>query len=752
MLSVLVHFIVKEDHMKKRIIAFSVSVVMMMTILAPLSVQAETYQQYADRATEICEAINMVVGTGSGLTPDYLASTPKRYGGAKLIVALRGLLSTAQSYPYTQNFTDYLDLAWVEGQHILGYLKEHPAIGYNGKPDGSFAPNDNMSVKEYYKLMLVSLGYVENVDFSWSGSATMPDVMEMATSVGLVWLDEGDAFTMEKLCVATLEALETNRNGSSETLASWLVDQGAILEATAILYGLMDPVAVDPVPTAAATGYLNYEIAVVNGETVISVLLTNGLFVTNLGDNNANTQAFIDGLDGNLDTVVSFDSAVSLDYSAITRLSGSLVTITIPASPNYRIAEDETVTLTIDPSLIQQMPDDPVVTTFTISDVGAGTIDDPWQLYRLEDMYMMNVESEAYYEMKTSFPPTGVIANGPIVNRFGGKLNGNGNKIQNLVIEWDPAEAFDPAAGVGVFGVVTEDAEIVDVGFEGVDIRGGGADHGGVACGTDEGGTWSGVRVSGSTIDDVGQAGGLIGHSTGDTSLTTCSVETSSYGDTSQHVGGFIGTVEAGATVNIDSCTTDDLTLTGQYTVGGVVGYNQGQLTITNTNTRGDYTGQFLFLNYSAKTGGVVGQSTNSAVIRDSSAYGTLSGYYYMGGIMGQNTGNAVIEDNHSGISTFTYSFFIVDDPSTAHIHRVLGNNTGTMTLDNTANISAVLVRAADGTETTPWVSDAADLDGANFIFILPLDVFIIPELTPIVPEGPILDPDIWQQLPPIWP
>lgn len=738
--------------MKKRIISFCVSLVMIMTILAPLSVQAETYQQYADRATEVCEAINMVVGTGSGLTPDYLASTPKRYGGAKLIVALRGLLTTAQSYPYTQNFTDYLDLAWVEGQHILGYLKEHPDIGYNGKPDGSFAPNDDMSVKEYYKLMLVSLGYVENVDFSWSGSPTMPDVMEMATTVGLVWLDEGDDFTMEKLCVATLEALETTRNGSTQTLAAWLVDQGAILEATALLYGLIDPAAGEPLPTAASTGYLSYEIAVVNGETVISVMLTDGLFVTDLGGNNTSTQMFIDGLDGDLDTVVSFDAAVTLDYTAITRLSGTLVTISIPESPNYRIAEDETVTLTIDPSLLQQNPDDPVMTEFVISDVGAGTIDDPWQLYRLEDMYMMNVEPEAYYELKTSFPPTGQIVNGPIVNRFGGKLNGNGNKIQNLVIEWDPAEAFDPAAGAGIFGVVTENAEISDIGLEGVEVRGGGADCGGVACGTDEGGTWTGVHVTGSSVADVGHAGGIAGRSTGPTTMTGCSVGDSDYGDSCHNVGGLIGTVELGAVATIDNCTTDNLTLTAMYTLGGVVGYNQGHLNIINTNTRGDYTGQYYFLNYSCKTGGIVGQSTEMVEIRDSSAYGTISGYYFMGGIMGQNTGQATLENNYSGISSFTYSFFLVDDPETAHIHRILGDNTGTMILDNTANSGALLIRASDGNETSPWVSDPAGLDGADYMLILPLDLFIIPELQPLFPEEPLLDPDIWQQLPPIWP
>jgi len=170
----------------------------------------------------------MVVGTGSGLTPSYLASIPKRYQGAKLIVALRGYLAEAEGYSYQENFTDYMDLTWVGGRNILGYLKANPSIGYNGKPDGSFAPNDNMTIKEYYKLMLVSLGYTENVDFSWSGSNTMPDVMTLANSIGLQLLEETETFTMEKLCVATVEALRANRKGMNLTLAEWLGEQGAI--------------------------------------------------------------------------------------------------------------------------------------------------------------------------------------------------------------------------------------------------------------------------------------------------------------------------------------------------------------------------------------------------------------------------------------------------------------------------------------------------------------------------------------------
>ncbi len=112
------------------------------------------------------------MGTGNGLTPEYLASTPKRYGGAKLIVALNGYLDRALNYPFVENFSDHMDLGWIQGRNILGYLKEHPQLGYQGYPDGTFRPNADMSVKEYYKLMLVSLGYREDKDFHGTAAMT----------------------------------------------------------------------------------------------------------------------------------------------------------------------------------------------------------------------------------------------------------------------------------------------------------------------------------------------------------------------------------------------------------------------------------------------------------------------------------------------------------------------------------------------------------------------------------------------------
>ncbi|MDA3846086.1 MAG: hypothetical protein PF505_05990 [Vallitaleaceae bacterium] len=723
--------------MKKRGLSILLVVSLLITLIAPTSVSAATYQQVADEATDICEAIGMVVGTGSGLTPAYLAGAPKRYGGAKLIVALRGYLDTSLVYPFTSNFTDYMDLTWVQGRNILGYLKENPAIGYNGKPDGSFAPNDNMTDKEYYKLMLVSLGYTENADFSWSGSATMPDVMELATSAGLVWLDEGEAFTMEKLCVATVEALKAKRKGSTDTLAKWLVDQGAIDPAVAAAYNLASPSL-----TAVASAYLNYEIALVNGETVISIQLTNGNFVSTLGANNALTQLLIDGIDGNLNTVVSYDGAVSLGYQNVSRLSDTLVTISIPASPTYRIATDETLTISIDPSLIQEAPTSALTTSVTISDVGSGTIDHPWQIYRAPDFAMMNQEPDDQYSIMADID----FDSEPLtpITRFSGILYGNNRKLSNVSL------LGATQSTIGFFLELDDGAAISNLYIENATMSGpdSTASAVGILAGTSGDVTLTNVNIIDGTVSSASMIGGLIGIVGGQTTITSSQVDGLAI-QTSEHVGGFVGSVAPAGDLVVDNSSITDFVSTASHSLGGIVGLHRGDATISDTTASVDLTGTAILFVSSTDIGGIVGSVYGSASISDCSSYGKLTGYFDVGGIIGYSEGSLNLDSNYGGIGTYTYKPLLIDDITTATFHRVIGNNAGLAVMDNTGLTSAKLIHNADGLDYAHWVSDATGIDGLDkLLFLIPDFFIIIP--TPIIP-GPVL-PDLIWELEPLFP
>lgn len=336
-----------------------VSTILVLSMLLSMSITANgamTYDEIAQKAAEVCFDLGLIVGSGDGLTPEYLASPPKRYGGAKLIVGLRGYLDTALTYEFEENFNDYMDLSWTGGQNIMGYLKAHPEIGYNGKPGNLFDPNANMSVKEYYKLMLVSLGYKENQDFSWGGSDTMPDVMQMAKQSGLVMLDEEEPFTMAMMCIATYEALKANTSLGEMTLAAKLVEEGAIDEAISANHDLVEKLKDIPdvqAPSLSITTTYGTEPEVVTGQTSMMITLGKGTFVSDLGEDNANTNLLIEGIGGSLSTDGSFNNSVALTHEHIFGGTGATLRIDIPATMAYEIETDETITITIDPSLVE---------------------------------------------------------------------------------------------------------------------------------------------------------------------------------------------------------------------------------------------------------------------------------------------------------------------------------------------------------------------------------------------------------------
>ena len=87
---------------------------------------------------------------------------------------------------------------------------------------------------EFTKVILVNLGYVEGVDFTWE------TVMDFAASIGLEALAElaDEALTVGDVAAALVEALGTKTNSVTDiTLISQLVIDGVIDEADAVAAG-----------------------------------------------------------------------------------------------------------------------------------------------------------------------------------------------------------------------------------------------------------------------------------------------------------------------------------------------------------------------------------------------------------------------------------------------------------------------------------------------------------------------------------
>lgn len=110
-----------------------------------------------------------------------------------------------------------------------------PYVGYgtlnnilSGKTVSTFAPTENTTEKQFLKMTLGALGYIEGTDFDWS------NIYQKAYSIGLVTdqayiaktLDNKNYLRSEAVKVI-YHALNTPRKGTQKKLAYTLVDEGS---------------------------------------------------------------------------------------------------------------------------------------------------------------------------------------------------------------------------------------------------------------------------------------------------------------------------------------------------------------------------------------------------------------------------------------------------------------------------------------------------------------------------------------------
>ncbi|MCK5762788.1 MAG: hypothetical protein KAH05_01590, partial [Clostridiales bacterium] len=418
--------------MMKKVLLVVMIMVLMLSMMQ--GAYAETFSEAADEAAAICTDIGMILGAGDGVTPAYLATKPMRYQGAIMLLRLKGLYDTAVVYDYTANYNDVDELVWVGGKKVLGYLfVNQETIGFRGYPDGSFKPLVEMTAKQYYKLMLIALGYEENVDFAWNTTGSLLGTLEKAQEVGMTWLLLDDDFTVKDLTLATVEALRLPMKGTTETLAESLIDLGAIDSTVAITSGLILGEVPDPEPEATISIARNYEIALALGRTVLTIGIDNATYKDELGGNNSTTQALIDSFDGQFDTPVSWNSTVDITYSNITRLSDTSVMIEIPAIENYRITGNEDVEVILPTSLFNEDIDSEVATTgFVIVDSGSGQIESPWMIIEANDLQFINEYPDHLYTIENNLEFSEVSYN-PITF-FNGELDGKNHTLSGLVL------------------------------------------------------------------------------------------------------------------------------------------------------------------------------------------------------------------------------------------------------------------------------------------------------------------------------
>jgi methionine-rich copper-binding protein CopC len=217
------------------------AVIVAVAVLASFTVPVLAEDEMTD--AEKCEILGMLQGTGAGLTEEYLASTPMRYQAAIMYLRLKGLEADALDYTGEDTFDD-ATLIWSAGQNMLAYLKANPNLGWQGVGNNKFDPLAEITAQAYYKIILVALGYVENVDFAWA------NVIPFAASKGLLAVADADPFTVDDLATATIEALLTDVADGSQKLIDALIAGGFITEEDADAAGIY---AIPAVPLAVVS-------------------------------------------------------------------------------------------------------------------------------------------------------------------------------------------------------------------------------------------------------------------------------------------------------------------------------------------------------------------------------------------------------------------------------------------------------------------------------------------------------------------
>jgi hypothetical protein len=219
---------------------------------------------------------------------------------------------------------------------------------------------------------------------------------------------------------------------------------------------------------------------------------------------------------------------------------------------------------------------------------------------------------------------------------FSGEFDGNGHKVLNLSFD------FHFINSVGLFGYVTPDGKVAQVGVENVNITGSysvgglvGWNEGTVSSSNSSGSVTGDYLVGGlvalneGTIIDSYSAGSVTGDHVGGLVGDNWGIVSNSYATGSAvgnlYVGGLVAINQEEATVSNSYATGS---VTGTRRIGGLIGMNQG--TISNSYSTGDVIGDEI-------VGGLVGLNEDN--ISNSYSTGTVTGDVSVGGLVGENDG-----------------------------------------------------------------------------------------------------------------
>jgi len=307
---------------------------------------------------------------------------------------------------------------------------------------------------------------------------------------------------------------------------------------------------------------------------------------------------------------------------------------------------------------------------------GTGEPNNPYLIYTAAHMNAIGADSndwDRHFKLMTDIhlsSYTGDSFNiiGNSATKFTGVFDGNGHTILNFTYDSNNINH------IGLFGYVRWPAELKDLGLINPNVDSGTGNDVGSLVGYVGYGTITNCYVEGGSISGDFYVGGLVGNNYRGT-ITNCYSE--SIVSVSSAEGYGAGGLVGDNLGTITNCYAKDANVTGHEGVGGLVGWNEEDGTISNCYSTGSVSGF-------ADVGGLVGGNATSGGL------GTITTCYSTGSVSGIVAVGGLVGYNDYGIISNCYSTGSVT--GTTNVGGLIGYDTGgpfTKSFwDNTVNSS----------------------------------------------------------------
>ncbi len=206
---------------KVRKLTAVLTVVFLLAGMMVPSIATSTYDKVSYVA-QLLGGLGLLTDDGNGIDDAYVTRDTDKIEAALMQLRLLGLEENAAIFDGQDTFTD--ENVPDSQKNILAFLKASPQLGWKADAQGKFNPSGNITEQEYYKALLIALGYVSGTDFTDS------QTISFARDIGLyVSPVIRNVFMISDFTNATLSALRTETKGTAGTLADAIAQRDAVL-------------------------------------------------------------------------------------------------------------------------------------------------------------------------------------------------------------------------------------------------------------------------------------------------------------------------------------------------------------------------------------------------------------------------------------------------------------------------------------------------------------------------------------------